>query len=54
MRTEEDINKGMHIFCTDDKIIAVQDNYSHSLGRIESSLNYLKQFVKIPDNKEEI
>jgi len=50
MRTELEINTGLTIFYTkENRIYAVQDNYSHSLARIESTLNYLKSFgIKLP------
>lgn len=50
MRTEKQVNEGLKIFYTkENRIYAVQDNYSHSLARIESTLNYLKSFgIKLP------
>ena len=50
MRTEKQVNEGLTIYFTKkNRIYAVQDNYSHSLKRIESTLNYLKSFgIKLP------
>ena len=50
MRTEKQVNEGLTIYFTkENRIYAVQDNYSHSLKRIESTLSYLKSFgIKLP------
>lgn len=52
MRTEKEVNEGITIYYTDDKVIMVQDNYDHSLARIKSSLKYIKQWIKLPSLKD--